>query len=398
MRALALALAPIVVAACGQTSHDSAGTGGAGGSSGAGGAPTFDCVGEHWKRLAPPPGSTLRSRHGAVAWHDHEVLVWGGQSTKPGLMLGTGWRVRADGTVSPLPAAGAPSPRGAHAFDVLGDRLLVWGGNGPPTGHLGDGAWLDLVTDQWSPLPSTTELLGPRHSHAFGVVGHRWLVWGGLSDGVPQANGAVWDPATDSWSATPDAPVETWTSVASLAQGGPEVGPVVLGVTKYDTRYGYGYDAGSDQWWTMASEGAPSARSQANLTWSRASKELLVWGGFPTSGTMLNDGARYSLAGTWTPMSTENAPGPRAGHYAAMVGSKLVVFGGSTGEVLDSATGGIYDVTSDTWAPLPLGDCAPPPRSSATFTAFGNGTQALLWGGVSPGDELPGEYGWLFTL
>ncbi|MBI3200202.1 MAG: hypothetical protein HYZ29_01590 [Myxococcales bacterium] len=70
----------------------------------------------------------------------------------------------------------------------------------------------------------------------------------------------------------------------------------------------------------------------------------------------------------------------------------MVVWGVVNGEG-STATGGIYDTAADVWAPLPLGDCAPPARKVATFTAFGNGTQALLWGGVSPGNELPGEYG-----
>jgi hypothetical protein len=53
------------------------------------------------------------------------------------------------------------------------------------------------------------------------------------------------------------------------------------------------------------------------------------------------------------------------------------------------------DTTTDSWEPLPLDECSPEPRSDATFTAFGDGKSALLWGGFTP--DLAVEQGRLFT-
>ncbi len=134
-------------------------------------------------------------------------------------------------------------------------------------------------------------------------------------------------------------------------------------------------------------------RASASLTWSRVTSEFIVWGG--AGGKVLGDGARYSLAGIWKPMSNANAPGPRWGHLAVMLGAKLVVFGGSA-SLEDLANGGIYDTATDTWEPLPLDECAPEPLAFASFTAFGDGKSALLWGGFTP--DLAVEQGWLFKL
>ena len=120
---------------------------------------------------------------------------------------------------------------------------------------------------------------------------------------------------------------------------------------------------------------------------------------------MSNDGARYSLlTDSWKPISTAGAPSARSQAYAAALGTpglgaRVVVWGGSPNDQFGSTnTGGIYDVATDTWTPLPPDECRPPALNSATFTAFGNGRQALLWGGSSDEDLTAPEEGWLFTL
>jgi hypothetical protein len=62
-------------------------------------------------------------------------------------------------------------------------------------------------------------------------------------------------------------------------------------------------------------------------------------------------------------------------------------------------TGGIYDGATDSWAPLPLDECAPPPLAAFTFTAFANGRQALIWCGIdtTTSSTMP-EQGWILTL
>ena len=397
-RALALLAAAAAAMACGQTSRDNGNAGGGGtgaaGSGGTAGAIAIECAGKHWTRLAPPPGATVRQWHPAVAWRSDQILIWGGTAEHGNVRLGTGWRVFSDGSVHALPVAGAPQPRSGHVLDVIDDRLVVWGGTGAVE-MLDDGGWLALNTDEWSPLSNAAGLLGPRHTPMSGVVGGRWLVWGGVGGDGPETDGAFWHPDGDSWSAVIDAPAAAWLGEPpALARGGPEVGPAVfVGSLGGAPNLGYGFDPSSESWWTMPSEGAPSPRGGASLTWSRVTSEFIVWGG--AGGKVLGDGARYSLAGIWKPMSNTNAPSARTGHGALMLGAKFVVFGGSPG-LIKLGDGGIYDTATDTWEPLPLDECAPEPRSQASFTAFGDGKSALLWGGFTP--DLPVEQGWLFKL
>ena len=101
-------------------------------------------------------------------------------------------------------------------------------------------------------------------------------------------------------------------------------------------------------------------------------------------------------------MNSTGAPSPRGNHHAVMLGNKIVVFGGGF-DLAPLADGGIYDVTTDTWEELPLDECAPPARIGDSFTAFGNGRQALRWGGALPTESAPApdqpiEQGWIFTL
>lgn len=148
-----------------------------------------------------------------------------------------------------------------------------------------------------------------------------------------------------------------------------------------------------------SSSDAPSARGGSSLTWSPSTTEFIVWGGYQYDGTYLADGARYAVSGSWKPMSVTNAPSARARHFAVMLGAKLVVWGGQDDGALHTATGGMYDITTDQWETLPLDECAPGPRSGATFTAFGDGKHVLLWGGEPqpPSADAPVEQGWILT-
>lgn len=409
------ALAFLAAVGCGQTARDPAGgsggaaggDGGSGatggvGSGGTSGTPAIECAGKHWTRLAVPAGGSYRQGHGAARWTD-QILIWGGAGAEPGEFPEGGWRVFSNGTSIALPAAGAPSPRGAHAVDVLGNRLLVFGGGAYAAPPVNDGASLNLETDVWSALPNPGALLPPRYYALSGAAGGRWLVWGGLNPdlGGTLSDAALFDPATGSWiGVAGKAPLPTSLSEPrALARGGTDVGPAAFGFGA-GAIPGYGYDPVLADWWEMPSTGAPSAREGASLTWSASTSEFIAWGGYDDTGARA-DGARYStVTGTWKSMTTADAPSPRYSHYAAVLGTKLVVWGGRE-KVSSVATGGVYDLATDTWGPLPTDACAPPALIGATFTAFGDGKRALLWGGVPEPqsyDEPGTDQGWLLEL
>lgn len=394
----ALFLLSVAAVACGQTSADLPADGGSGGGGGAGGAAA--CAGAHWRSIAVPAGATPRIEHPAVAANG-DVLVWGGRGEVP--RRGDGLRVASgqDPVLSVLPAAGAPAPRYAHAMVAIGDSLVIWGGAGIDTG-LYDGARLDLTQGDWLPISSKGQLnLG---TPLFGVAGAELLVWGTHdSEGVPLADAALYDPALDSWSSAPSAPFAlNYRSLVVTAgdHGVFAYGPKMEGIP---TWAGYFFDAKTRQWKLLPEEPALGGREGAVVAWSPVTEEVLVWGGFDLAP--LNSGARFSIPEwKWRVMSSVGAPSGRYDARGAVLpgsgaSGRLVVFGGgtvSTGKA--SNTGGIYDLATDAWLPLPSDTCLPPPRWMHTTTVFGDGRQALVWGGSGNELELPAEQGWVLTL
>ena len=59
----------------------------------------------------------------------------------------------------------------------------------------------------------------------------------------------------------------------------------------------------------------------------------------------------------------------------------------------------LYDVVSDRWTKAPTSRCAPPPRTNSSFTALGDESSALLWGGLEDFENTDQiERGWIFSL
>jgi hypothetical protein len=86
--------------------------------------------------------------------------------------------------------------------------------------------------------------------------------------------------------------------------------------------------------------------------------------------------------------------------YAPHSRTKVLIWGGTLSSGSITPTGSVYDSATDRWSPLPSDECAPPALSGATLTAFGNGHQALIWGGQGSQNNPTGpcEQGWVLTL
>jgi N-acetylneuraminic acid mutarotase len=145
---------------------------------------------------------------------------------------------------------------------------------------------------------------------------------------------------------------------------------------------GLRYDPATDTWSLMTREGAPSPRAFHTAVWT--GREMLVWG----SGAPGFAGGRYDPAlDRWTPMTTVGAPQPRVRHVAVWTGREMIVWGGAgyaTGT--DLADGGRYDPDLDRWTPLATTN-APPGRADAT--AVWTGQRMLVWGGHAGIDDVP---------
>lgn len=134
-------------------------------------------------------------------------------------------------------------------------------------------------------------------------------------------------------------------------------------------------------WTAVTAVNAPTARTGHTAVWTGT--RMIVWGGTDANGLETNTGGRYDPAtDTWTATSTVNAPGVRYGHHAVWTGTRMLVWGGLTGGVSIPATlyddGGAYDPVADTWTPLTLVS-APGMRYGATDAW--SGSEWVVWGG-----------------
>jgi N-acetylneuraminic acid mutarotase len=130
--------------------------------------------------------------------------------------------------------------------------------------------------------------------------------------------------------------------------------------------------AGSGNWNSTSSTGAPSSRTGHTAVWTGT--QMIIWGGG------YGDGARYDpVTNSWSPVSNVGAPESRTGHVAVWSGTKMIIWGGvRPGAYLNS--GAIYDPDTDTWSPMSsLG--APTPRQLST--AVWAGTEMIVWGGTN---------------
>ncbi len=342
------------------------------------------------------------------------------------------WVPRSDTTTPPTTVRGEVTDAGAgwRRFEVgpLGDELgtyqtgregttavwsgeemILWGGTSDSGRAYSDGAALNPVTETWRSIADGP--LDGRSGHIAVWANNEMIVWGGLgATGSPTrtayADGAAYDPATDSWRALVDPPLTGGGRYAAVWTGS-EV--VIVGGADQDygadgqvpaTRYGEAaaYDPSTDTWRSLP--GPPVDLSFAEAHWTGTS--VLVVGGQafnspqfqnrrgdllaaaldPASGTweelppaaisaqatetVWAHGELYALsyqpeldgARVWNPETNtwRDIPGlPEACEgYPVAVGYSPGVLAGHCGIVVS------YDPTTDRWAtvPTPEGDPA----------------------------------------
>ncbi|MCC6574960.1 MAG: carboxypeptidase regulatory-like domain-containing protein [Planctomycetes bacterium] len=275
----------------------------------------------------------------------------------------------------------------------------------------------------------------------------RMIVWGGTtqggSGGATLNNGAVYEPATDTWNAPTNlnggagcpsnryGHVAVWTGATGNAATEYRMivwGGAIGGFT--ETNLGYVYDFATDTWEAKANlnagTGAPSARQLCAGVWTgdtgvpATSYKLLVWGG-GSGPNMYSDGALYDLAtDTWstlTGLSTDaNRPSARAGTAFAWTGDtgsagtshRLIVWsGGAYGNNFNFQDGAIYDISTDSWSRptnLNAGFGCPTGREfqSTVFTGQtgvpATANKLVLWGGYVRSISAYTAEGWMYDI
>jgi N-acetylneuraminic acid mutarotase len=280
----------------------------------------------------------------------------------------------------------APSTfRTWHTAVWTGSRMIVWGGVATFFGgtDLNTGGAYDPATDTWT-ATATVDAPTARSGHTAVWTGSRMIVWGGRTDADPDYYkdskdiniGGVYDPATDTWTATSTVDAPTARSGHTAVWTGSRM--IVWGGDLTDT--GGAYDPATDTWTATATVNAPTARSGHTAVWTGS--RMIVWGGRAGAayGDLTDTGDAYDPAtDTWTATSTVNAPTARGEHTAVWTGSRMIVWGGDDGTVGYLDTGGIYDPAADAWTATSTVDAPMLQRHLAVWT----GSRMIVWLGPS---------------
>ncbi len=88
------------------------------------------------------------------------------------------------------------------------------------------------------------------------------------------------------------------------------------------------YDPATDAWTALPTAGAPSARSGHAAVWTGS--EMLVFGGGDSAGEVATGAAYDVSANKWRTLNTSGDPVARSDSKAVWTGSELVMFGGKT--------------------------------------------------------------------
>jgi len=370
------------------TGHEMIVWGGFGGGSYLGTGGRYNPGANSWTATSTTNAPTGRDAHTAV-WSGTEMIVWGGQ--KPGL-LNNGGRYNPTNN-SWIPTGKTPTPRRDHVAVWTGSEMIVWGGivpfNFDPAVYANTGGKYDPSTDNWT---ATTTIQAPAGRAFFTAVwtGNEMIVWGGFSDDGSfnyLNTGGRYNPSTDRWLpiSTTNAPggreahTAVWTGSAMIVWGGLDVLP--NGFT-HDLNTGGVYNPGTDSWTATSTAHAPGARDSHAAVWTGS--EMIIWGG----GNDTSGGRYNPNTNSWVPTSTTNAPASRSGPKAVWTGSEMIVWGGfafvGPGNIYFD-TGGRYNPSTNSWAATSTTN-APTARSG--HTAVWTGNEMIVWGGHGDFDLL----------
>jgi N-acetylneuraminic acid mutarotase len=328
-----------------------------------------------WTSTATSGAPVARASHVAV-WTGSRMIVWGGTGTgianSGGLYdpVANGWTATT--------TTGAPTATGAQTAVWTGSKMVVWGGSGSTAGVY------DPAADRWSAI-SATGAPAARERHTAVWTGSKMIVWGGYDGANPLDTGGIYDPATDTWTTvtTSGAPparywhAAVWTGSKMIVWGGRPAGPGFP-----NTNTGGIYDPATDSWTATGTTGAPTGRVFPTAVWARS--KMIVWGG--NDGNYANTGGVYDpTAGTWSATTTTGAPSGRQYHTAVWTGSRMVAWGGLGAGFVTTDTGGAYDPVMDAWTPT---DLTGAPIARFFHSAVWTGSRMVVWGGRESGSTL----------
>ena len=257
----------------------------------------YDPATDSWTPTSTVAAPSPRQAHSAV-WTGTKMIVWGGWTSTGGTDTGGIYDPATD-SWTPMSTVGAPAPRAAHSAVWTGTKMIVWSGNSNPDwphDSVNTGGIYDPDTDTWTPI-GTLGAPSARYYHSAVWTGTQMIVWGGFeADLGSTATGGIYDPAAESWMPTSmlGAPSPRWGHTAvwtgdSMVVWAGEENPPANGGARTST--GAIYDPATDSWTPTTMVDVPCARFWHTAVWTGT--EMIVWSGDALDG-VTNSGGVYT--------------------------------------------------------------------------------------------------------
>jgi N-acetylneuraminic acid mutarotase len=236
--------------------------------------------------------------------------------------------------------------------------MIVWGGSVSTNAGItiyADGALYDPAGDTWSPMNVVPGVNSAPYAVAAVWTGTELLVWGifvppGTLPSEPPTSAPVmvaYDPSTNAWTSLADNDAPSWRGGFATVWTGTEmlIWGGTSGADNMPLNDGAAYNPATQTWRTISPAPATGLDATAAV-WSGT--EMLVWGGYaeyPCGADCVgsNYGYRYNPTNDqWQYITTVGAPGPREGNGMVWTGQSLVVWGGVGTMGLGLADGAIW--------------------------------------------------------
>ena len=374
-----------------------------------------------WTLIVPqskPPEARAR----AVAIYDpprDRLVMFGGDRGQPNDVLSDAWALSLGASpawtlITPSGAGPDARSRAMAIYDPNGDQLILEGGSRAASFTTYDDLWrLSLATGQWTLLGHQQPLL-----HAAGAVYDpvraRLLLVGGSYHSTVFLSHALVLPLASAggWSfLVPSGP-------GSIAHHSAVFDPVrgrlvtfggltkgLLDPSPRDDTWSFDPEAGA---WEYVAATGPAMRHGHTAVFDAPRDRMLVFGGDDLYGFPAVHNDTWSLdfgsVPAWTQLTPSGSPpAARYDHSAIVdpVGDRMIVFGGSTGGLLEPP-GRVNDVWAlglsepAAWTPITPAGTAPAPRQGHTAVLDPNGQRMVVFGGRSDAGLLNDV--WVLTL
>jgi N-acetylneuraminic acid mutarotase len=333
-----------------------------------------------------------RAEHAAVLLPDGRVLVAGGFGASGGPISATTATLNTVEIYDPSTNTWAPknmmsAQRAALTATLLPNgKVLVTGGVSGGT-YSNTAELYTPASNAWGAAGTMTGTSsGRRARHTATLLGNgKVLVVGGTTDGTAASPSAsLYDPATNTWSATIGAPVvgRFNHSATLLGNGKVLIAGGTNGTASVNTAELYNPATST---FTATPTNMPAPRQQHSDTLLPSGKVLLAGGIGATTASIATTAIYDPTANTWA--AGPSMASARKGHDAVLLSDGTVVaFGGVDGTTYRT-TEETYNPTTSTWSVVGVGNNDA--HAFLTATTLQNG-RVLMAGGYTTGGGLLG--------